>query len=227
MTLPAPDLSALLHDGVELSAGTRRGRTRVHDLGTLVVPSGRLVMDDPLVDYEPPFMVPVSPGEHRVVVLVVAVSDTDSAEPADERCALAVALVDGATVADAARPGLVYEPVVPDDEEHPDELGPDDFFGYGVDSGTGCFADMDALLRDGRQERWQDDLLDELDRTARDTWSTAVMSDRGVIAFSSGWDSDGVFPSWTVRETGGRLVAVVTDFLVARDLDHSEDPVES
>jgi hypothetical protein len=225
MSLPPPDLPRLLREGVELGSGSLRGSTTVVDVGALEVPSGRLVMDDPLVDTEPPFAVSVPPGAHRVVLVVVAVRDTTTPdEPPDERVALAIVLVGGAALDELRAPELTYEEVVPDDEDAPDELGEDEFFGYGVDSGTGCFADADRLMLDGREEEWQEALLDELDRTARDTWSTAVVSDATVVAFSTGW-GDGVYPSWGVRGDDGRLLAVVTDFLVARDVEHHADTV--
>ncbi len=224
MSLPPPDLRRVLRDGVELGRGRLRATTQLHDIGTLEVPSGRLVMDDPLVDPEPPFLVIVPEGAHRVGLLVMAVRDTESAEPPDERVALAYVLIDGTRVTDLLVDGLEVQQVVPDDEESANDLGEDEFFGYGVDSGTGCFADADRLMTDAGSEDWQDALLDELDRTARDTWSTAVVSDGGVVAFSSGW-GDGVYPSWVVSEVSGRILAVVTDFLVARDVEHHEDTV--
>ena len=96
----------------------------------------------------------------------------------------------------------------------------DEFLGYGVDSGTGCFASPSAL------EAAVMVLLDD-DGTVTDPLSTAYCSsepravvvrprpDVGAIAmFETGW-GDGVYPTWFGLDRRGEVAVVVTDFLLA------------
>jgi hypothetical protein len=92
-----------------------------------------------------------------------------------------------------------------------------EIFGYGVDSGTGCFMDaaaLEGLLRQMESnEEWFQELIDEMDKTYRHTWSwlDRKMGDADLVAFSSGF-GDGFYASYVGRDASGNVCTVVTDF---------------
>ena len=102
-----------------------------------------------------------------------------------------------------------------------DDLPEGDFHGYGVDSGTGCFVDVDTVrLFD---EADADQLIAELAKTYVHTWSWANLvvnpaTGGNLAAFSSGF-GDGGYPSYFGYDGSGCLVCLVTDF----GLFNSED----
>jgi hypothetical protein len=82
------------------------------------------------------------------------------------------------------------------------------FFGYGVDSGIGCFMDADAaqVIIDNtwETEMYEDTLASKLDTLLEEDNSLGVMwanmcvnesTGANVIAFSSGW-GDGIYPTY-------------------------------
>jgi hypothetical protein len=184
----------------------RAVRTTVDDAGEVVLPSGRLVGSDAFVIFDAvPFTTAAPPGRHPVSVLRADFADGDRRIAAamirfgpNEPVRWELALVAG---------------------QDPATLGPDEFYGYGVDAGTGAFTSPEATAR----------LRDE---AAYDTYSKAVMAamfpggdqfrltaqvevDRGsganVVAFASGF-GDGSYPTFVGIDRDGRPAVVVTDF---------------
>jgi hypothetical protein len=102
----------------------------------------------------------------------------------------------------------------------------DEFFGYGVDAGTGCFMDARTAAALGKLEaaehkkdnfegwlmaRVQAELL-----PAGRSWGAASVVVDGaeganVVCFSSGW-GDGVYASFFGLDARGEPVCLVTDF---------------
>jgi hypothetical protein len=184
----------------------------VHQIGSLELPSGRLAASDPFVDPAPaPFRFQVTPGTYAVDL---AVSDRGTG---DQRVAFARIVF---------RPGPVHRwtmAVVGDQD--PAELGADGIFGYGVDSGSGCFMSPEAgaLLarRLDAETDYYDKLIAEMEKTYRNTWDWVLFepeAGRGVnvAAFSSGY-GDGVYASYCGSGEGGEILCVVTDFGVIAD----------
>src|SRR5262249_17833918 len=106
--------------------------------------------------------------------------------------------------------------------QDPSSLGPDGYFGYGVDSGTGCFMDPLAgkLLaeRMGVEDEFHSTIIDGLEQTYKHTRSwlefrPSAKRDENVICFSSG-DGDGSYASFFGFDEQGQLAALVTDFMV-------------
>lgn len=104
-------------------------------------------------------------------------------------------------------------------EEKLAELEEDDFYGYGVDSGTGGF--MDKSLADKVLELdldIYDEFEKQFDETYVYTYSYAIGNLLGgeqneVVAFSSGY-GDGSYPSYFGFDEAGEPCVLVTDFLV-------------
>ncbi|MGW4127061.1 DUF4241 domain-containing protein [Amycolatopsis japonica] len=181
-----------------LSGGHGVVEIGLRDAGTLRMTSGRLVAADPaFLDSDAAhFTVTVPPGEYRVVVSVIRFVD----EPSHERVVaakLVVADVPVATWEAALWPG-----------QNALFLGDGEFYGYGVDSGTGCFTDADAL-----PEEMDDELLEKFEEVDPHIDVTPDGADGNIIAFTTGW-GDGSYPTWIGRAADGTPVCFVTDMLI-------------
>ncbi len=184
-----------------------------HDLGSLRLPSGRLIGCDPLALLAPqPYNTTVGPGTFPVRIGVARFD-----ERADERVAYAcITIRDDEPVRWelALRPG-----------EELKMLGPGEFFGYRVDAGTGSFMSSEAyealVASLHESEEAESPLEVELQRTYRDTWGHANVrigpgpEDPNVIAFSSGW-GDGVYPTYVGYAEDASVASFVTDFAAVR-----------
>jgi hypothetical protein len=179
------------------------------NLGKLVVTTGRIVACDPFVmSDDEPFTQPVPVGRFPVEAAVAKFDD-------DSRVALCrVRFREGQVVRweMALTPG-----------QDASSLGPTNYFGYGVDTGTGCFMDgaATALIETLFEEHGEEALGDALEETYVDTWSHAAVvlepsSGLNVIAFSSGF-GDGAYPSYFGYSATGEVLVLVTDFLVLPD----------
>ena len=204
-----PDhLSVAFAGGALIDAG-KPVRFRIIDAGRLTITSEHIAASDPLVMPNPAgFTQRVSPGVYPVT-LAVAVLENE-----DERVAFAqVRLLD---LAPSRWEMALHE------EQQPGTLGYDEYFGYGVDSGTGCFMDPAAgkLLEErmALDSEYYNVIIDGMEKTYRHTRSWLEFrpsSDRAenVVCFSSGF-GDGSYPSFFGFVDDGRPAALVTDFLV-------------
>ncbi|WP_236207279.1 DUF4241 domain-containing protein [Pseudomonas tohonis] len=218
LALPALHAEAAAPKGHPLfdAAFTEGYQVRVEDLdyrfyartiGELELPTGQLVACDPLVSCDGPFTQPVPKGRFPLQLAIARIGD-------DERVAFA-------RIVFAPGPATRWEMALVNGQD-PNTLGPDEFFGYGVDSGTGGFMDAAALRsyearRDQEGEAFDERLFAELDKTYQHTRSWYLLpTDAGNVAFFSSGYGDGAYPSYFGYDANGRLVAVVTDFLLLR-----------
>jgi len=188
-------------------------RLQRQSCGSLQVTSGRIVACDPLVQPErPPFVRSVSgrgafpaellqhEGRHALAVLWLR--DRRGLQPAD----------------------LHWEPALLDGQSQ-NELGDDEFYGYPVDAGVGCFMDADCAAaiaeREARESSanpdygsYYDDVLDEElgSKDMADHYPLGEGSANNVLIFSSGW-GDGSYPSFWALDAAREPVALVTDFM--------------
>ncbi|MGJ7603296.1 DUF4241 domain-containing protein [Variovorax sp. LT1R20] len=191
--------------------------------GMLHITSGRIVACDPLVQPErAPFIRSVSgrgafaaevlqhEGRHALAVLWL--HERGGLQPAD----------------------LHWEPALLGGQSQ-DELGDDEFYGYPVDAGVGCFMDAECAAaiaeREARESAnpgyvsYYDDVLDtELGvKDMADHYPLGEGSANNVLIFSSGW-GDGSYPSFWALDASGEPVALVTDFMTMEGGDaRSED----
>ncbi len=104
------------------------------------------------------------------------------------------------------------------------------FFGYGVDSGTGSFMDestaLDLLHSMDQNAEYFQVVLAELERSYRDHKLGLDMPFKSgnLIAFTSGY-GDGTYGSYAGFDATGNLTAVVTDFIVL-PADPDQSPSE-
>lgn len=171
----------------------------------LQLPTGKLVATDAFVFTEPqPFELPLPSGIFPVILNVAHFSD-------DQRVAFAsVRFRDSTPVA--------WDMLTLDGQDT-NKLEEGHFFGYGVDSGTGCFIDASAakvLDRKMAEDReFYREMMAAMERTYVHTWSWLDMSfgKGNLVAFSSGV-GDGAYASYAGFDPDGEISLVVTDFSV-------------
>lgn len=196
---------------------TIKGKTinfEVVKLGELEITSGLIGASDPFVYPQPePFNIPVPKGIHPVEIAIAKTPDGDN------RVAFARVLFSPQSNVKHWEMALIKD-------QNINELDPEsnEFFGYGVDTGTGCFMDIhtgDILgARMDQEEEYFQKMLDCMDINYVDTMSwlefrPSESSSLNVICFSSGW-GDGAYPSFFGMNMSGEPVTLVTDFLILR-----------
>ncbi|MGJ7525042.1 DUF4241 domain-containing protein [Variovorax sp. GB1P17] len=180
--------------------------------GVLKITSGRIVACDPLVQPEREAFTRSVSGRGAFPVEVLHDKG---------RHALAVLWLrerGGQQVAD-----LRWEPALLEGQSS-EGLGDDEFFGYPVDAGVGCFMDADAAKamaeREARESEksvhfnYYDDVLAEELGTAdiANHYPQGAGTANNILIFSSGW-GDGSYPSFWALDAAGEPVALVTDFM--------------
>ncbi|GGU32947.1 hypothetical protein GCM10007979_34880 [Nocardioides albus] len=91
------------------------------------------------------------------------------------------------------------------------DLGADEFYGMGVDTGTGAF--LDAARADELTDVYDDGgwkLLEDSES------SGATLADGAMVAYASG-EGDGAYPVWIGRDEAGDVVCFVADMLLLDD----------
>lgn len=167
--------------------------------GMLAVPSGRIVACDPFVFYDmEPFQLEVKPGTYPVDLHLVHFS------PDHTRVAFAILSFS------ESRPVRWTMAVWPGQD--PSVLKENEIFGYGVDSGTGCFMDKAAA------KLWETKM--EYFDYLSDPWAEVSLDESGlnIILFHSGW-GDGGYASYWGWDDQDRVVCLVTDFGVLDETD--------
>ncbi|WP_020121019.1 DUF4241 domain-containing protein [Streptomyces canus] len=185
--------------------------------GELDLPTGRVVACDPFVylgsgDIEP-FTVSVPPGRYRVEAAVATLGRPD--EPPADKPHLRVA---AARLVIRDEPTATWELALSPEQDLA-ELKDDEFFGYGVDAGTGCF--YDAAAEEAFPEAQEDegplwDAFEDSDWSGGPHLVTAPSTGHTLAAFTSGW-GDGFYPTWIGRSASGEVTCFLTDFFVAPD----------
>lgn len=213
----------------KLMLGLRTGKlagsldsTRTHwtlteqALGKINLPTGQVVANDPLCLFETaPFERAVAPGSYPVMLYIFRHGE---GEDTDRRVAFAeIRFREAAPVR--------FELALAEGQSAQD-LGEDEFYGYGVDSGTGSFMDTQACAELKKIFDESDDgslppLENALQETYVHTYSTANIflpgTEHNVVAFSSGY-GDGAYPSYWGIGSDGMVSSLVTDFLVVESI---------
>jgi hypothetical protein len=180
--------------------------TDVVEAGTVQMPSGRLVATDPgwIDDDVEPFEITVAPGDYPVQLGILRFED----DPEHVRVTAAKLVISPDPVASwelALVPG-----------QDPRMLGENEFYGFGVDTGTGCFFDAAAraafekILDVDSDEGLVDDVMGARTAVVADPESGATL-----VAYASGW-GDGSYPTWIGRTASGEVACFVSDMLILR-----------
>ncbi|MER7641919.1 MULTISPECIES: DUF4241 domain-containing protein [unclassified Streptomyces] len=190
------------------------GVIHLADGGRLWLPTGQVVACDPFVclgggEVEP-FTVTVEPGRYRVEAAVATLTQPDE-PPADEphlRIAAARLVI-------RDEPTTTWELALQSGQDLAD-LTEDEFYGYGVDAGTGAFYDasVDGSFPECEGDEgplW--DAFEEHGHAPGPYLVTSPSTGHTLAAFGSGW-GDGAYPTWIGRTASGDVTCFVTDFFV-------------
>jgi uncharacterized protein DUF4241 len=204
-----PDLDVLLTAGYRVEEEGIVYDVEPFDLGPVVLPTGRVVGCDPLVAQATPFVDEVAPGRYELRAWVAILSE-DGVESQRRIAALQLVVRDEPVAAwsMALLPGQDMA-----------ALGEGEFFGYGVDAGTGTLADQVAIeaLSQWDYERIEDafipaqiptDPIEAVIATVVDELTAA-----NVYVVGSGW-GDGTYATYVGRNKDGQIAGFVTDFRV-------------
>ena len=212
MALRPPDVARLFTLGA--AHPSWRGQVgTVTALPSAVVslPTGQVAACDPFVELGDdvlPFAVLVEPGKYRVVLSVIETTDpaTTALRP-DSRVAAAMLQI-------SEEPAVGWELALCDGQD--EELGDTEFFGYGVDAGTGCFVDASATIPLGDLVGDDGGEIAEALYAGPGLLPVAITdpdSGNDVVVFPSGF-GDGTYPTWIGRTASGEVTSFVTEFFV-------------
>src|SRR5262245_43113258 len=191
-----------LGSGCELTFDDNPADAHVYRLPDLWLPTGEIVAADGFIMERQPFTRHVKPGRYPVMIAIAALGT-------DERIAFA-------QVRFSDRPVARWEMALVAGQDL-STLQPGYFFGYGVDSGTGCFADAQAvdLINEASDPdmKFFNEVSAEMDKVYRHTRSWVhIETPKGSAAlFSSGF-GDGTYPSYFGLNEALEPVALLTDF---------------
>ncbi len=189
-------------------------------IGKVELTSGRIVASDPLVGPDhPAFVRTVPPGDYPVTLYQasgrIAAASMRFAEGKPVRWELA--MIPGQDI---------------------NSLKGDEFFGYPVDAGLGCYMDADtyALIQEREKQvqaeksssdvNYYDDVLATELQANNDDYALhrPISGKRGNVAvFSSGW-GDGFYPVFWGLDGSGRPLVLFTDFGVIENADGRREP---
>lgn len=180
----------------------------VQELGEIYLPTGKIVANDPLCLFEKnPFERTVAPGKYPVTLYLLHI-DTD----------IRVAF---AEITFNDNPPKSFELAIHAGEDIT-TLKEEEFFGYGVDSGTGGFMDYETCMEyekllDATEDYSWRELDALLDKSYVHTYSTANIclpgSEKNLVVFSSGY-GDGGYPSFWVLDQNNEPCRLITDFCI-------------
>ena len=195
----------------------------VLDIGAVHFPSGTIFACDPLVELEdtPPFIQTIPAGTYPVKICVVP------SEKYGDRYACVKVEV-------SREKPVRHELGMVGNENLDAALGDDDYFGFGVDAGMGCIADIQTqaafktywakrLEEDPDIDPYNDLFCDLLEENAKATpkyqgdygdwlnW-TVPDTDCNLPIFASGW-GDGYYPVYFGYDAKGEVCAVYVRFI--------------
>ena len=195
---------------------------RTVDLGKLHLPTGKIVASDPTVYFdEKPFVIQVETGSYSVILSIARIAENNNVEFQNERVAFAMLKF-------REKLPIRWEIAVRENDDI-SKSNRDSFFGYGVDSGTGCFMDVEtqSILNDLYFDSFDtenniDSVLCKLqEKNFVPVWDWInydfeCLPNNNLIAFSSGL-GDGEYASYFGFDENNQAVCLVTDFGIVKD----------
>ena len=195
----------------------------VLDIGLVHFPTGKIFACDPLVELEEavPFLQTIPAGTYPLKICVVP------SEQYGDRYACVKVVISG------EKP-VRYELGMVGNETLNEDLEDDEYFGFGVDAGMGCIADVQAqkafkaywakrLEEEPDIDPYNDLFCDLLEENARTfpryqrncgdwlNW-TVPDTDCNLPIFASGW-GDGYYPTYFGYDAKGEVCAVYVQFI--------------
>ena len=214
---PSTDLALAFEHGHKFKDERATYKVQVKELATLHLPTGKIFAADPLAYRRiVPFERTVKRGKYPVFVSVADIKYASKKAGYNQARvgALMVRFAKGAVAkwVNATKKGQKLA-----------ELAPGEAFGYGVDAGCGCFADLSAAQAlyaldrvENANGNWEGYLLGKIsDSLGAPEWGTSWITvpdtNANVVVVPSGW-GDGVYSSFWGLSKKGAVLQLVTDF---------------
>ncbi|SRR5260221_4580566 len=176
-------------------------------VGELVLETGHLVACDPLVISDAqPFTLRLPTGSFPVLLSIAQAAN-------DQRVAFS-------SIRFSEKTPIEWS-LLTNANQDLSKLREDEYFGYSVDAGTGCFMDLSvsqALVKKlEKQPNFYETIIAGLEKNDVPTWSWLDMAlgPGNLIAFSSGY-GDGLYATYGGFDSQQKIAAVVTDFAVSQ-----------
>lgn len=197
------------------------------DLGKLNLPTGHIIACDPMIFLHdnppyPPFTKTVTPGKYPVLACIA------ETENSGDRYALV-------KIEFSEERAVKWEMAVSDQQNIQELEHDDEFFGFPVDAGLGCFCDVETqrfysqfdtdFIQQNPDGNIHDDFFAaEFKKNANDQndphdigdWLNFYLPnkpDLNVIMFHSGY-GDGMYPCYWGINDAGKICSLVVDFMV-------------
>ena len=191
MDLPSPALWDVFADGTRVVTSHGAATSRTLDLGYLTLPTGRIVLSDPILDpWNEPFTVRVAPGAYPVFLAVV-----------QDDAALVMVSFGG-------------DPPVSWRSADPPTFGVDSATGCLMDQKVCHFLRRKAEA--DRYERYAGKFREALDE-ADGLWANYCLdreTGANIILFRT-WGGDGYFPSFFGYTADGEPTCLITDMYLS------------
>jgi len=179
---------------------------RLADMSLL---SGKIIASDGIIPDGAPFNQTVNPGTYPLLLII---ADLDG----DERVAFAMLRFSEEPVARWEVATIDYPADLADKLI---SINSDLIFSYGVDSGTGCFADANAYPLLFSDEAIPPDLMEKIEKEQKKIYKDTrdwvhIETPKGSMAIFSSGDGDGTYASYFGLNRAGKPVALLTDFVI-------------
>jgi hypothetical protein len=174
------------------------------DIGKINIESGKIIASDPIVMRDmKPFIQNFPTGQFPVHLAIAKIND-------DERVAFSRIMF-------SDKPVVKWEFALQNGQE-PVSIFGDTMYSYGVDGGTGLFADEKANeafteLEAKDDNLWQQVFIDEMKKHSHMTWEYALYNFNGhnIATFSTGL-GDGHYATYVGYDDKGNICRLLTDF---------------
>lgn len=194
-------------------------KLEVLQLGELMVPTGNIIACDPLAYYynSQPFNKTIKPGKYPVTICIAKM------EESGDRYALA-------KLEFSNEKPTQFELAVINGQNISELKDPDEFFGFPVDAGLGCFMDVQTQLaykefddsfyrKNPNGNIYHDFFASEFKKNATSpnedgdwiNFQFPNSADLNIIMFHSGY-GDGVYPAYWGTNEKGDIVNLIIDF---------------
>ena len=188
---------------------TEFGRMHIEkiEVGKLQLLTGRIIATDPILMYDDEsFSQHVKPGTYPVYIYVGKTGDRKKQTVAAELR--------------FSNSGIVKWEMALLRGESSKEFAHDEFMGYEVENGLGCFMDESVLgimdvMSEEELEKYEKNVMEEIRKSENSCGNIIIDKKMGsnIIIFASGWN-EGTFPTYYGFDKNNKLARLVTDFMV-------------
>jgi len=188
-------------NGVLATIDDRDINIECREVGTLYLPTGNIIACDGLIPSTDAFAQKVKPGSYPVILSFALTNH-------GQHVACAMLRFSG-TMPKMFKPAVVADGSSSYQHE------------YGVDTGTGCFADLEAINTLLAVPEKYERLKQEVHKPDIDWVDFRVSEFCNILVFSSG-EGDGAYPSYFGYDADGNAICLATDFGIIAPMPDKE-----